>query len=91
MLIVTFAEIKHEYPILKFAYIDGSKKDNRVDSAAIMNRRCLTESIPDEAFIFSAEVRAILLAFKYIGRSIHNKFVICTDSLSHRHKDKWKG
>ena len=46
MLIVTFAEIKHEYPILKFAYIDGSKKDNRVGSTAIISRGSLAEGSP---------------------------------------------
>ncbi len=47
-----------------------------------MGKNSLTERLPDEASIFSAELRAILLAFKYIDRSSHNKFVICTDSLS---------
>jgi len=82
MFIMKFAEIKQEYPTFKFIYTDSSKKDNRVGSTAIMGGGCLTECLPDEASIFSAELRAILLAFKYIDRSIHNKFVICTDSLS---------
>ena len=47
-----------------------------------MSRGSLTEHLPDEPSIFSTELQAILLAFKYINRPIHNKLVICTDSLS---------
>ena len=35
----------------------------------------LTEPQPDEATIFSAEVRTILLAFKYTIRSMRNTFL----------------
>jgi len=62
-------------------YTDGSKKDNRIGSVAIMGRGSLTQHLPDEASIFSAELRAVLLAFKYIDRSTYNKFIICIDSL----------
>jgi len=82
IFIIKFTEIKQEYPTFKFIYTGGLKKYNRVGSAAIMGRGCLTERLPDEASIFFAELRAILLAFKYIDISIYNKFVICTDSLS---------
>jgi len=67
IFITKFAEIKHEY---------------LVSTAAVMARCCLTERLPAETSIFFAELRAILLTFKYIDRPIHNKFVICTDSLS---------
>lgn len=82
IFIAKFAEIKQEYHTFKFIYTDGSKKDNRVGSAAVMGRGSWTERLPDEASIFTAELRAILLAFQYIKRSIHNRFIICTDSLS---------
>jgi len=72
LFIIKFTEIKQEYPTFKFIYTDGSKKDNRFGSATIMGNDCLTERLPDEAFISSAELRA-KYRVKYIDRSIYNK------------------
>jgi len=70
LFIIKFAEIKQEYPISLFQiiYTDGSKKYNRVGSAAIIDRGYLSECLPDKVSIFCAKLRAIVLAFKYIDR-----------------------
>ena len=57
-----------------YHYVGGTftlmiQRKNRVGSAAIMDRVCLTERLPDEASILSAELRAILIT---IHKSIIN-------------------
>ena len=51
MFIMKFAEIKQEYSTFEFIYTDVSKRDNRVGSATILGRGCLTGRLPDEASI----------------------------------------
>ena len=47
-----------------------------------MGNTSLKEHLPSTSSIYTAELRAILLAFKLINKSFKEHFVICTDSLS---------
>ena len=47
-----------------------------------MGNTSLKEHLPSTSSIYTAELRAILLAFKLINKSSKEHFVICTDSLS---------
>ena len=45
-------------------YTDGSKDKNKVAVAAVINKDVFSARFPDEATIFSAEAKAIELAFE---------------------------
>ena len=77
-----FFEFKSRYPNYSCFYTDGSKDKDRVASAAICKQKELSERLPGEASIYTAEVRAILLALKEIERSNRKNFIIFSDSLS---------
>ena len=47
-----------------------------------MGNTSLNEQLPSTSSIYTAELRAILLAFKLINKSSKEHFVIGTDSLS---------
>ena len=51
-------------------------------AAAIFGRKSRTASLPVEATVFSAEMRAIDLAIEIVKDVIHDKFVIFSDSYS---------
>src|SRR5215469_18005137 len=63
-------------------YTDGSKDSNGTASAAIMGANQLVARLPNCASIFTAEIHAILLAFRLIEKSSNTKFMIFSDSLS---------
>jgi hypothetical protein len=63
-------------------YTDGSKDQSSVAAAAIAVGRQFFCRLPDEATIFSAEARAILLALEIIRTTNNTKFFILSDSLS---------
>ena len=65
-----------------FIFTDGSKTENAVGCAALMGSSSLKEHLPSASSIYTAELRAIVLAFKLITKSHKEHFVICTDSLS---------
>ena len=56
--------------------------ENAVGCAALMGSTALKAHLPSTSSIYTAELRAILLAFKLINKSSKEHFVICTDSLS---------
>ena len=74
-------------------YTDGSKMDERVGAAAVINRhfqngektcRRLSKRLPDNSTIFAAEATAITMAlnyYQYMG-PVHHDVVIYSDSLS---------
>ena len=70
------------YDHCDFIYTDGSKTENAVGCAALMGSSSLKEHLPSASSIYTAELRAIVLAFKLIAKSHKEHFVICTDSLS---------
>ena len=63
-------------------YTDGSKDKNKVAAAAVINKDVFFARLRDEAIIFSAEAKAIKLAFEYIKMSKFIYFTIFSDSLS---------
>ena len=70
------------YDHCDFIYTDGSKTENAVGCTALMGSSSLKEHLPSASSIYTAELRAIVLAFKLITNSHKEHFVICTDSLS---------
>ena len=66
-------------------FTDGSLKDDRVAAAAVPEKHLNKPTqlrLPDFCSIYSAELKAILLALKYIYQSKHSRFLIISDSLS---------
>ena len=74
-------------------YIDGSKMDERVGEAAVINRhfqngettcRQLSKRLPDNSIIFTAEATAISLALNYYQPMgpVHHDVVVYSDSMS---------
>ena len=74
-------------------YTDGSKMDQRVGAAAVINRHfqngettcCqLSKRLPDNSTIFAAEATAISLALNYyqLMGPVHHDTVIYSDSMS---------
>ena len=74
-------------------YTDGSKIDERVDVAAVINRhfqngeitcRCLSKRLPDNSTIFAAEATAITLALDYYQHMepVRHDVVVYSDSMS---------
>ena len=77
-----YYELKAKYNGYKAIFTDGSKKDDRVASAAVVDDRVFVRRLPDRSSIYSAELTAISLAFKYISTSSHTKFIVLSDCLS---------
>ena len=74
-------------------YTDGSKIDERVGAAAVINRhfrngeitcRCLSKRLPDNSTIFAAEATAITLALDYYQHMepVRHDVVVFSDSMS---------
>ena len=74
-------------------YTDGSKIDERVGAAAVINRhfqngeitcRCLSKRLPDNSTIFAAESTAITLALDYYQHMepVRHDVVVFSDSMS---------
>jgi ribonuclease HI len=63
-------------------YTDGSKDRNGVASAAVSVGRLFLFRLHNEASIFTAESRAIILALKIIESTSAPKFIVFSDSLS---------
>ena len=63
-------------------YTDGSKDQNRVAAAAVIKNEIFSARLPNEATIFTAEAKAIQLAFEFIKISSDKHFTIFSDSLS---------
>ena len=72
---------------------DGSKMDQRVGAAVVINRhfqngeticRQLSKRLPDNSTIFAAEATAISLALNYYQHMgpVHHNIVIYSDSMS---------
>ena len=77
------SEIKQsKHPAIEI-YTDGSKDKNKVAAAAAVNNHdVFSVRLPDEAKIFTAEAKAIQLAFELIKISKDTYFTIFSDSLS---------
>ena len=76
-----YNEIKDEHSCVP-VYTDGSKDDDRVGCAAIINNISIKRRLPNNASIFTAEIKAIDLALDAIAESEDDHFIIFSDSLS---------
>lgn len=63
-------------------YTDGSKSEDGVGAAAVMGTTVRQMSLPATATVMTSELYAIQLALGIIRDTSHDKYVICTDSLS---------
>ena len=77
-----FKQIKRHFNNYCHIYTDGSKMDIKAAAAAVCPGVTLTSRLPDNASIFSAEAKAILLAMTYIETSNRVNHVIFSDSKS---------
>ena len=82
LFIQKFNEIKDEHSYCTTIYTDGSKDNNRVGCAAIVNNLTIKERLPSNASIFTSEIRAIDLALDVVSESEDDYFIIFSDSLS---------
>ena len=74
--------VKEDYQGWWVLYTDGSKTDRGVAAAVAAEGVKVGMTLPRMASIFTAEIHAIRLALKEIGRAKHDRYLICSDSLS---------
>ena len=79
-----YLELKETYDENNFisVFTDGSKTEQNVSAAAIINFETIKTNLPKHASIFTAEATAILTAIEYIQSKALRKCVIFSDSLS---------
>ena len=80
-----YLQLISEYPLSEFPPPDSSKTEEGVAAAAISTKRIkkpFTCRLPDDSSIYTAELRAILLALKHVYYSKEKSFLILSDSLS---------
>ncbi|MCU7801126.1 MAG: hypothetical protein KZQ70_13560, partial [gamma proteobacterium symbiont of Lucinoma myriamae] len=77
-----FQELKSHYTDHVSIYTDGSKDGAKVAAACVVNNHLFKHRLPDNASIFSAEIKAIELALDYIAEVNSKNFIIFSDSLS---------
>ncbi len=77
-----YLEIKSRYEDHEALYTDGSKDGERAGAAAYTNDETYSCRLPDGATVFSAELKALLLALEHVSKSENDKFIIFSDSLS---------
>lgn len=75
-------ENQTNYDGYKIIYTDGSKTEGGVGAAAVMEETVRRLSLPVVATVMTAELYAIKLALDIVNETNHNKFVICSDSMS---------
>ena len=76
------AEFKDSKQIGIELYTDGLRDKNKVATATVTNKDVFSARLPDEATIFSADAKAIELAFEHIKMFIYTHCAISSDSLS---------
>ena len=77
-----FCELKSHFSDYIDIYTDGSKDGEKVGCASVSDFHTFKRRLPDNASIFTAEIQAIDLAFRYISVSKFKNFIIFSDSLS---------
>ena len=77
-----FSDLITSFPDYIHISTDGSKDGDRIASAAVCRQSTMQCRLPKFSSIFSAEMQAIMLALDFIESSIHDKFLILSDSLS---------
>ena len=76
VFIQKYYEIKDEHSYCTPIYTDGSKDNYRVVCAAIISNISIKQSLPSNASIFTAEIKAIDLALDDIAESEDDHFII---------------
>ena len=82
VFIQKYNEINDEHSYCTPIYTDGSKDNDRVGCAAIINNISIKQRLPSNASIFTAEMKAIDLALDAIAESEDDHFILFSDSLS---------
>ena len=77
-----FLELKENFNNHEEVYTDGSKDGDRVAAAAVSDDFVLQVRLPDKSSIFTAELKAILMALVLIEESEEVNFVVFSDSMS---------
>ena len=77
-----FLEIQEKYCLYEQIYTDGSKDGKKVAAAAVLDGESYQFRLPNNASIFSAELKAIDLALNHINQDAYWRYIIFTDSLS---------
>ena len=80
-----YLELIADYPSYQKVFTDGSKTDDGVAAMAVSSRNIKMPfacRLPGDSSIYTAELRAILLALKYVYHSKQKSFLILSDSLS---------
>ena len=77
-----YNEIKDEHSYCTPIYTDGSKDNDRVGCAAIINNISIKQRLPSNASILTAEIKAIDLALDAIAENEDDHFFIFSDSIS---------
>ena len=77
-----YLEFKATYSDFETIYTDGSKLEEKASAAAYTSEETYRCRLPDGSTVFSAELKALLLAFEHVSCSVNEKFLIFSDSLS---------
>jgi len=77
-----FNELLNQYDGYTRIFTDGSKIGEVVGAAALVASRVLNKRLPNNASIFSAEARGILLALDMVRQTQGGKLLFLSDSLS---------
>ena len=77
-----FHELLSDFPSCETIFTDGSKDGDTAGSACDTPPDTYECRLPDNASIFSAEIKAIDLALDHIMQSRNTEFIIFSDSLS---------
>ena len=77
-----YHELLSNFPGYETIFTDGSKDGDTAGSACVTPSDTYKCRLPDNASIFSAEIKAIDLALDHIEQSRNSDFIIFSDSLS---------
>ncbi|WP_143558918.1 reverse transcriptase domain-containing protein, partial [Solemya velum gill symbiont] len=79
---ILFLEYCTHFPHFDHIYTDGSKKEDIVAAASFHQFHSTTSRLPDGSSIYTAELKALLLALESIPSLTSTHFLIFSDSLS---------
>jgi ribonuclease HI len=77
-----FNELSSQYVGYTRVFTDGSKIGEAVGAAGIVESRVSLKRLPNNASIFSAEARGLLLALDLLSKPAGGRFLFLSDSLS---------
>ena len=77
-----FNEFRAKFPNYHCIYTDGSKTNDAVAAAAVTPMYSMSKAYNKSNSIFSAELRALILALEYIQTTNYRNYIIFSDSKS---------